>query len=178
MKPFAQGGPVECTREQEVLDALAGAAREAWSDDLRAHVDACAICGDIVAVALPLLEEHHAAVEGARPPTSGIVWWRAQMRARQEAARAATRPITVVQGIGVASGAAVFMMLLSATAPTLFGWFGGLSTFSGIGELFTLPHVELPSLVPTTGTGLLLIGACAICLLLGPLAVYFAIEDE
>jgi hypothetical protein len=100
------------------------------------------------------------------------------MRARQEAARAATRPITVVQGVAVASGAAVFMMLLSATAPTLFGWFGGLSTFSGLAEFFTLPQVELPALMPTTGLGLLLVAACAVCLLLGPLAVYFAIEDE
>ena len=181
MNPFdrAQGTSVECTREQEVLDALAaGGGVGDWSDDLRAHAGACAICRDIVTVALPLLQEHHATVEGAHPPSSGIVWWRATMRARQEAAKAATRPITVVQGVALASAAAIAVMLLSAAAPTLFGWFGGLSTFGGIGEFFTLPRLELSSLMPTTGTGLLLFGACVVCLLLGPLAVYFATDDE
>lgn len=174
-----QGKAIECTREPEVLDALAaGGAAGDWSGELRTHVAACAICSDIVTVALPLLQEHHAAVEGAHPPSSGIVWWRATMRARQEAAQAATRPITVVQGLALAASAALFVMLLSAAAPTLSGWFGGLSTFSGIGELLTLPRVELPSLMPTTGTGLLLVGACVVCLLLGPLAVYFATDDE
>jgi hypothetical protein len=180
VNPFDRTGKfVECAREQDVLDALAtGAAREGWSDDLRAHVDACTNCGEIVAVALPLLQEHHEAVEGAQPPSSGIVWWRAQMRARQEAAKAATRPITVVQGAAVAGGVAIFLMLMSATAPTLFGWFGGLNTFSGLGDFFTLPQVELTSLRPTTNTGLLLVGACLICALLGPVALYFASDDE
>jgi hypothetical protein len=181
VSPFemVKGRPLECIREQEVLDALAADATcEEWSDDLRAHVDACAICGDVVAVALPLLQEHQQAVEGAQPPSSGIVWWRAQMRARQEAARAATRPITVVQALAVVSGTALFLMLLSATAPTLSGWFGGLSTFSRLGDFFALPQVELTSLMPTTSTGLLLVGACLLCVLLGPLALYFASDDE
>ena len=38
----------------------------------------------------------------AAVPSSAIVWWRAQMRARQEAARAAERPITVVHGLAIA----------------------------------------------------------------------------
>ena len=181
MNPFdkAQGKSVECTRERDVLDALAAdCAVQEWADELRTHVDACTICRDIVAVALPLLQEHRAAVDGAHPPSSGIVWWRATMRARQEATQAATRPITVVQGVALASAAALFMMVLSAAAPTLFGWFGALSTSGGIGEFFTLPQIELSSLMPTTGTGLLLVGACVVCLLLGPLAVYFATDDE
>jgi hypothetical protein len=38
----------------------------------------------------------------AAPPSSAIVWWRAQMRARQEAAQAAGRPITIVHGLAIA----------------------------------------------------------------------------
>jgi hypothetical protein len=180
VNPFdkAQGKFVECTREQEVLDALtADCAVDQWGEDLRRHVDACGVCRDIVAVALPLLAEHHAAVDDGHPPSSGIVWWRATMRARQEAAQAATRPITVVQRVALASGVALFTLMLSAAAPTLSGWFGGLSAFGSIGEV-TLPQVDLSSLMPSTGTGLLLVGACLVCLLLGPLAVYFATDDE
>ena len=40
----------------------------------------------------------------AAPPSSAIVWWRAQMRARQEAARAADRPITIVHALAIACG--------------------------------------------------------------------------
>lgn len=177
MNPFDRAQVIECARERDVLDALA-AGDGGWNDELRAHVDACDICADIVAVALPLLDEHHATVDAAHLPSSGIVWWRATMRARHEAAQAATRPITVVQGVALASAAALLVALLGAAAPAFLGWFGGLKTFSGIGEFLALPQVELSSLVPTTGTGMLLVGACVVCLLLGPLAVYFATDDE
>jgi hypothetical protein len=171
--------PYECSREAEVLEALAsGAAPQDWNDELRAHGGTCDICRDLIAVALPLLQEHHAAVDGAHPPSSGIVWWRAQMRARQEAARAATRPITVFQAVAAVAAVALFVMLLSATAPTLSGWFGGLSVVGDLRDLFTLPGIDLASLKPSTNTGVFLVGACAVCLLLGPLAIYFALSDE
>ena len=171
--------PYECSREAEVLDALAtDATQQEWSTELRAHAETCAICHDIVAVALPLLQEHHSAVECARPPSPGVVWWRAQMRARQEAARAATRPITVLQGLAAVSAVVLLLMLLSATAPMFSGWFGGLSVFGGLTGSFSLPKIELGSLVPSTNTGLLLVGACLVSVLMGSLAVYFALSDE
>ena len=40
----------------------------------------------------------------AQPPSSAIVWWRAQMRARQEAARLAEQPITIVHALSIAAG--------------------------------------------------------------------------
>jgi hypothetical protein len=58
------------------------------------------------------------------------------------------------------------------------GWFGGVTLFSGFGEIFRLPEIELPALMPSTNMGLLLAAACAVCLLAGPLAVYFAIGDD
>ena len=176
--------PVECVREQEVLDALASDGPVAgWNEDLKAHATACAICRDLVTVDSALLDEHHAAVECAEPPSSGIVWWRAQMRARQEAARAVTRPITVVQALALASGAAVVVLLLSAAAPTLFAWFSGLSGFPGLGVLaglsaFRLPAIELSALVPSTSLGLIVMIGALTVLLLGPLAAYFALGDE
>lgn len=176
---LARDRHVECAREPEVLEALAAdASRETWSDEVRAHAGSCPICREVVAVALPLLQEHRAAIADAHPPSSGIVWWRAQMRARQEAAQAATRPISVVQGAAIVAGAAAFMMLLSITAPVLSGWYKGLGLLGGLREGLRLPQVELSSLVPSTGTGLLLAAACIVCLLLGPLAVYFASGDE
>lgn len=169
--------PVECVREHDVLEALACDSETAnWTDELRAHVAHCAICRDIVTVALPLLQEQRAVVENVQPPSSGVVWWRAQMRARQEAARAATRPITVVQALALASGAAVFVMLMVFAAPTFAAWFGQLTMFKEA-LTFNLPQVSLPAIVTSTSFGLIVGGALAV-LLLGPLAVYFALGDE
>ena len=48
-----------------------------------------------------------------------MVWWRAQMRARQEAAQAAARPITVVQAIAGLAAAALVVACLVAASPWL-----------------------------------------------------------
>lgn len=173
----------ECPREEEILDALAAdAVVENWTSELREHAASCAICRDVVAVALPLLQEHRAVVATAQPPSSGVVWWRAQMRGRQEAAKVATRPITVVQALAVIPGTVLVLALLSAVAPVFSGWLGDLTIFSGatrsVADWFTLPRIELSSVIPTTSTGVLLACASAICLLVGPLAVYFALGDD
>src|SRR3954451_24791855 len=45
--------------------------------------------------------ESSAARREAQPPSSAIVWWRAQMRARQEATKAIERPLTIVHGLAI-----------------------------------------------------------------------------
>src|SRR5512132_2637299 len=114
----------ECTREVDVLDALAA---QRWphrcDEELRAHVQACEVCADLVAVAGALLEDHDAAYAQARVPSAGIVWWRAQLRAREEDGRAAARPIAFVQG--VAASALVWgavMLVRSIPAATFVAW--------------------------------------------------------
>ena len=48
----------------------------------------------------------------AQPPSSAIVWWRAQMRARQEAARLAEQPITIVHALSIAAGIGLVLSLI------------------------------------------------------------------
>ena len=47
----------------------------------------------------------------AEPPSSARVWWRAQMRARQEAAQAANRPLRIVHAVAIACGAGLLLGL-------------------------------------------------------------------
>jgi len=56
----------------------------------------------------------------AAPPSSAIVWWRAQMRARQEAARAVERPLTIAHGVAIACGIGLLLSIAGAVT-------GGLS---------------------------------------------------
>jgi len=63
----------------------------------------------------------------AQPPSSAIVWWRSQMRARQEAARAVERPLTVVHALAIACCAGLLVSLVGSAIAGVKGWFGFVS---------------------------------------------------
>lgn len=166
---------IESCREQDVLDALAA---RRWpqrcDEELRAHVTACRICTDLVEVAMALLEDHEAAHQEIRLPPSGVVWWRAQLRAREEAARAAARPIAFIQGVA-ASVALWLVVVLARAIPGSWviaakEWAAGLVPH----VTFTVPQLAQAAAAVPVGI-LLLAGAW---LLLAPVAIYFAVSDE
>lgn len=110
----------ECLREQDVVNAIAtGRWPDRCDEDLAAHVAACEGCRDLASTLGVLSESWADARAGARLPAAGTVWWRAQVRARQEAARAATRPLTVAQIIGGTIAAALALAVLVYLAPWL-----------------------------------------------------------
>ncbi len=105
----------ECAREQEALDLVrAGRWPDGCDDETRAHITACADCGASVQVASMLAADYHAALRSARVPSSGLVWWRTQRRAREEAARTAARVITMLQAGSVAAGVALAVGIAGA----------------------------------------------------------------
>jgi hypothetical protein len=165
---------VECSREQDVLDALAaGRWPERVDEELRLHVAQCALCSDVLEVAAPLLDDRNTApLDSARIPSSAVMWWRAQMRARQEAERQATRPIAVAQVVASVVAIVVAVAVGAALSPwlrELLTGFGGrlAGSFSGI-EL-PIASVWQGWLIPA-----FLIG---ISLILAPV-VYFAFTDD
>ncbi len=81
-----------CDREQELLTALRTGA---WTPDLRAHFAACESCAE-TAITSEFLRQAAAAADSTVPP-AGLVWWKAQLRARREAARAAARPVLIAE---------------------------------------------------------------------------------
>jgi hypothetical protein len=102
----------ECPREADVVEA---AARGLWSDsrsaELAEHIRSCPVCRDVADVSEAIQRECDQARHDARLPSAGLVWWRAQLRVRQERAAAAGRPITVAQAAAVAV-AALFLFTL------------------------------------------------------------------
>ena len=156
---------MDCPREQEVMQTVAP---EQWpngcTDELHAHIAACAICTDVLEVARAIHEDCEAAENNAQVPQippAGLVWWRAEIRARQEAMQAASRPMTLVQAFGAASGIGVALALLSP----IWSW---LRTFLAFPDLSTL------SLLPW---GLVIAFALAI-VIIAPLAMYLVLSDE
>jgi hypothetical protein len=163
---------IECEHEADVLAAVSTNRWPARVDaDLRDHVATCDICTDVIAV-VAAFEADAEAVRGlARVPDSGIVWWRAQMRARQDAARAAVRPITVAQAVAFAATVGVAGALFGATASWFqhgVRWMAGAvtSTFA-----FRLPDLPAWVVALVTDHTLLVTGGVVACVL-APLALY------
>lgn len=119
----------------------------------------CPQCGPLVALAQQIQQEFELTTREARVPTPEIVWWRAQMRARQDAARTAARPILFTQALAIAA------------------LIGLLVSLAGRVTLPALSFVELSPL--SVGLPLLytVIGG-AFCLLIAPLAVYLALSRD
>jgi hypothetical protein len=164
---------VECHREDEVLEALtSGRWSERDEDDLRRHTSACEICSDLVVAVEAMLADREGASNGARIPSSAVMWWRAQMRARQEAAREASRPITVAQVIGSVITIVLAIALLNALSPWLLTWLHeARATVAGSVPQFEAPQMLAHGwLLPALIVGMWLV--------LAPLAIYFAVADD
>ena len=170
---------VDCCREDVVLDALT---RGRWpdraGDELQSHVASCAICADVIAVASAVLEVRNDEPVEMRIPSSAVMWWRAQMRARQEAAREAARPITVAQVVAlvtlVAVSVSAFMVLSPWFASVMSSWMPDI-----VGSATSLAALRAPSGMLTQGW---VVSAAAIglgiWLVLAPVAIYFAVADD
>ena len=146
----------QCPREHEVVEAVAkGLLNETCSDDLRRHVASCAICKDVAEGAGALQNEYAAISQNVRVPSAGMVWWRAELRARREALRKAERPLTLAHAFGGACALGVTAALLSQVAPRL---------------LEALPVLVQQHFALSLTVGVLLLAA--------PVAVYFVLSDK
>jgi hypothetical protein len=90
---------VICPREDELLDALG---RGFIGAELDTHVATCASCTELRTVAGALLDERMHAIAEAPVPSAGTMWWRMQMRHRQETQAMARRSLFVGQAVTLA----------------------------------------------------------------------------
>lgn len=121
---------IDCTHESDVLMMVTtGRWPGRAPSELRHHVAACDVCQELAVAASAIDAEAEAS---SRPlpslPSAGSVWWRAQLRARHEAARAVVRPITAAQALSLAALFGMAGAVFGATASWFQGalrWFGG-----------------------------------------------------
>ena len=97
-----------------------------------------------------LKEEYAQAHQAARVPPAQIIWLRAEMRAREEAARRVVRPIVVGQAVGIAALAGLLAALLSRVS------------------LSQLPQIPISVIEVVLGSWLLL----------APIALYLALSRD
>ena len=113
---------IDCGREHEVVAAVfSGRWPDACETELREHAGECPVCRDVVAIAPALRQEHRLA--DVQIPAAGQVWWRAAIRARGEAARAAARPMVWLQAVAGAGAFGVAVAGIATVWPRIEGVF-------------------------------------------------------
>ncbi len=139
----------ECTFEAEVLAAVVeGRWPLAVEPFLREHAAACPLCSEALTVASVLAADRQELKVAPWLPAAGTVWWRAQIRARREAAAAAARPLLAAQAVAFVAVLAILGMVGKALLPSftlLAGEYGGWF-FAAAGAVLVIPAAILLAL--------------------------------
>ena len=126
-------------------------------------------------VAEAIAAEAAAASAEAAPPSSAIVWWRAQMRARRDAAQLADKPIAVVHALAIACGAGLALAFVGVVIAGLrgsLGWFG--EVYNGAASMVT----ALSTTDPNGRWITLPLTAMIVSAVIASLAALFILRDE
>jgi hypothetical protein len=126
-------------------------------------------------VAEAIAAEASVARREAAPPSSAIVWWRAQMRARQEATRVAERPLAIVHGLAIACGVG---LLLSVVGTAVAGVMGSAAWLGGVYQSITAATSPLATIDLTSRWITLPMTAMLISALVASIAAYLIFADE
>ncbi len=166
--------PIECPREQDVLDAIASRRWPARSDDeLRAHVAGCSVCSDLVEVACAFLDARDLDDEAPEVPSASLVWWRAQLRAREEAARLARRPLRAARVAALACASLVAIIAIRAVMPSAWHWIAAVLAWRPAVD----PDAAAAVVIAMVTTRAVQFGAIAWAVI-GPVAVYVAFARD
>ncbi len=131
---------VECPREPELVETIADGRWPGATDPaLASHVSSCAVCSEVVLVAGALRSDYESECATAHVPPAGLVWWRAQLRARRQLAGTAARPITYAHAFTGAVAAGLFFTLGGLLWPWLrasLDWIDAASRLADVGRLW------------------------------------------
>jgi hypothetical protein len=126
-------------------------------------------------VAEAIAAEASLAFSEAQPPSSAIVWWRAQMRARQEAARLAEQPITIVHALSIAAGIG---LMLSVVGYAVGGVKGSLAWASALWQSVSGTAAALPAIDLTSRWVSVPLTAGLVMVVIASIAAYVIYADE
>ncbi|MFZ0744301.1 MAG: hypothetical protein WAM85_07830 [Terracidiphilus sp.] len=165
-----------CMREKEVADLLhRGHWPQACPADLRAHVDACRSCSELVLVTQAFQRARANAAGAAHLESPGVLWWRAQLRRRNAAIERIGKPILGAQIFALAIALVVAAGFLASQAKHGLRWMSWLADLPGSLHLDTLWPAAPSSL---DGSLLLLVPILATVALVSGVVVYLASEKQ
>jgi hypothetical protein len=165
-----------CTREKEITGLLhRGHWPQACTAELRAHVDGCPACSDLVLVTQTFQQARANTSAMPHLESPGVLWWRAQLRRRNAAVERLGRPIlgaqifALVVSLIVAIGAFAWQARHGHPITTLLEKIPGALNFNAL----------LPASMPSFDSGLWLVvpilATIAVC---GGVVVYLVSEKQ
>jgi hypothetical protein len=160
-----------CEKEVLVIEA---ARRGYCEEELRVHAAGCGVCADAALAAQFLQEMQHADLADVKVPSSGWMWWRAQLMAKRAAAERATEPITLVEQVAGACG------LLSAIGILIWQWHAIRAWIATLGGMWQSGSYAAYAVVASRvqeSSLLVMISAGAFLVVLG-FAAYLIWADE
>lgn len=120
-----------CTHEKEISQALRDGH---WPDgcdrELRAHVESCASCSDLVLVTQTFQQARSESVQTMPSIPPGLLWWRAQLRRRNAATQRISQPITIAQTFAWVVMAVMTIALVASQYRHGLHWISWWSEFS------------------------------------------------
>lgn len=164
-----------CPRVSELASALkAGHARSAWDSSLREHVDACRHCADYLVLSETLHAAREASMHDVPALSPGLLWWRAQLRRRNQALQQIGRPTAIIGKLALLSTAIVAVVALLSQRREGAEW---LRWLFGLQDGASLHHATLAmqSSFWNLLLGVVSLGAIAA---LGALALFLATDKS
>jgi hypothetical protein len=171
LSPNTGGPDAGCPHEADVLNlVLHGRWPDRVDADTHAHVAECAMCQDVVEIAVAMQVAEAADTAAPALPDATLVYWRSQLRAHEEAGRRAARPIAMAQGIGIGFALVAFVAVIRTFWPWIREYgasvAGALSSTadSAAASAATIPLWLTVGLVAT--------------FIAAPVAIYFALGKD
>jgi predicted anti-sigma-YlaC factor YlaD len=165
----------ECHRSSDVAAAAsAGELSSAADSELRRHLAECEACRDLALVVTALRGERDRVRREAPAPSAGLVWWRAELRERQEAERRAAAPVTLVHAAAFIAVLVVAVVSFSTFAH--LPWAASLADFLPTLPTWSEAAQSVADVSPILRWALAL-GATA-WLILGPVALYLTLRRD
>lgn len=165
-----------CAHEPEVKAMLLrGHWPHASDPDLSKHIHACPRCRSQVLLATAFQSDRARAMQAAPVQHPGLVWWRAQLRRREQAFRQVDRSTSTAHVFALVITIVVAVTLFLRQVQTGSGWPAWLS------EPYGTLHSGATSVLASARDGVatdpnlvMLAAGIGVLLLLGAVVVYFA----
>ena len=168
-----------CEHEGAVLEAVeSGRWPQACGAELQAHVGRCSICADVLLVAQTLQLENKRVRTEVALPAAGLVWWKAQMRARREATVRAAEPIRMVERAAGIFGIVTLVALAVWRWDLVTEWLTWVADLPR-SDMFRPGTLWSPGIFSAAQNfGLLIIFTAGACLVLTSVVLYFTLSKD
>jgi hypothetical protein len=150
-----------CPYEKEVTQALkSGHWPEGCAPELRAHVEECVDCSDLVLLTQAFQHARAESIHEAPSGSPNLLWWRAQLRRRNAATEQMNRPIAIAQSFALVLNVLVAAIFVISQYNHGLRWAAWGIAPARLAHLFFPGSVDwnFPLLIPCVGLLILLSG--------------------